>query len=387
MGRAPPGPRRRGVHRPARRQRRRAGGVPPGRRGARPARRVLRAGHRHGAAAPGGQREPRAGHRRDRGGGQRDRGAVRVRPAAVPDRGRGRAERGGAAALPLPRHPAGRDGGGAARQVDGGVPGQRRDAGPRVRERRDAVPDQVHAGGGARLPGAGPAAPRQLVRAAAVAAAVQAAADGRRPGTLLPAGALLPRRGLPRRPAAGVHPDRPRDVVRHPRGRRRGGREPGAAAVGGDRRVPGAAADTADDLRRRHGPVRVGQAGPAVRLRAGRPDRVLRADGVPGVPGAARGRGGHAGRRRADPQGAGRLAGLGPLARRQGPGLRADRRRRSGVRLRPGGPAPVRGRAGRARRRGGRGPGRLRVLRRRARPAPPASCSARPGWRSGTAAA
>ena len=312
---------------------------------------------------PAGNENPELRDRRGRGRGHRDRGAVRVRPAAVPDRRRGRAERGGAAALPLPRHPAAGDGGDAARQVGGGVPGRRRDAGPRVRERGDAVPDQVHAGGSARLPGAGAAAPRQLVRAAPVAPAVQAAADGRRAGTLLPAGALLPRRGLPGRPAAGVHPDRPGDVVRHPRGHRRGGREPDAAVVGGDRRVPGAAADPADDLRRRHGPVRVGQAGPAVRLRAGRPDRVLRANGFPGVPGAARGGGGHARRCRADPQGAGRLAGLGPRPRRQGAGVRADRRRRPGIRLRPGRPAPVRGRAVRPRRGGGGGPVGLRVLR------------------------
>ena len=67
------------------------------------------------------------------------------------------------------------------------------------------------------VPGA--AAAGQLVRPAAVAAAVQAAADGRRHGALLPDRALLPRRGLPRRPAAGVHPARHRDVLRRP-GRR-----------------------------------------------------------------------------------------------------------------------------------------------------------------------
>ena len=55
--------------------------------------------------------------------------------------------------------------------------------------------------------------PGQLVRPAAVPAAVQAAADGRRHGALLPDRALLPRRGLPRRPAAGVHPARHRDVA------------------------------------------------------------------------------------------------------------------------------------------------------------------------------
>ena len=72
-------------------------------------------------------------------------------------------------------------------------------------------------GGRPRLPGAGPAAARHLVRAAAVAAAVQAAADGRRHGAVLPDRPLLPRRGLPRRPAAGVHPARHRDVASSPR--------------------------------------------------------------------------------------------------------------------------------------------------------------------------
>ena len=99
-----------------------------------------------------------------------------------------------------------------------------------------------------------------------------------------------------------------------------------AAAVGGDRRVPGAAADPAADLRRRHGQVRVGQAGPAVRLRARRPDRAtsrsreFRVFQAPHV-GAVVMPGGAAQTRRELDE----LAGLGPLARGQGPGLRADR--------------------------------------------------------------
>ena len=79
---------------------------------------------------------------------------------------------------------------------DGVLPAVRRDARPRLRERGDAVPDQVHARGRARLRRPGPAPPGQLVRAAAVAAAVQAAAHGRRPRAVLPARPLLPRRGL-----------------------------------------------------------------------------------------------------------------------------------------------------------------------------------------------
>ena len=115
---------------------------------------------------------------------------------------------------------------------DGGLPGRRRDARARLRERGDPVPDPVDPRGRARLPGPGAAAARQLVRAAAVPAAVQAAADGLRAGALLPARALLPGRGLPRRPAAGVHPDRHRDVLHHPRGRGRAGRGAGRSGCG-----------------------------------------------------------------------------------------------------------------------------------------------------------
>ena len=68
--------------------------------------------------------------------------------------------------------------------------------------------------GRARLPGAEPRQPRQLLRAAAVAAALQADPHGRRARPLLPDRALLPRRGSARRPPAGVHADRHRDVVR-----------------------------------------------------------------------------------------------------------------------------------------------------------------------------
>jgi aspartyl-tRNA synthetase len=52
-------------------------------------------------------------------------------------------------------------------------------------------------------PGAEPRAPGQVLRAAAGAAAVQAAADDRGLRPLLPDRAVLPRRGRPRRPLAG----------------------------------------------------------------------------------------------------------------------------------------------------------------------------------------
>ena len=85
---------------------------------------------------------------------------------------------------------------------------------PRLRRDRDADPDPLDARGRARLPRARAARPGVLVRPAAEPAAVQAAAHGRRDGALLPDRPLLPRRGLPRRPPAGVHPARHRDVLR-----------------------------------------------------------------------------------------------------------------------------------------------------------------------------
>ena len=70
-----------------------------------------------------------------------------------------------------------------------------------------------------------------------------------------------------------------------------------------------------DDLRRGDGEVRVRQARPAVRLRAGRPDRLLRPDLVPRVPGPARRGGGHARRRRPDAAGNWTAGRNGPRAR------------------------------------------------------------------------
>ena len=61
--------------------------------------------------------------------------------------------------------------------------------------------------------------PGELLRAAAVAADHEAAADGRGLRPLLPDRPLLPRRGPARRPPARVHAGRPRDVVRRRRGR------------------------------------------------------------------------------------------------------------------------------------------------------------------------
>ena len=79
---------------------------------------------------------------------------------------------------------------------------------------RNADPHEVDAGRRARLPRAEPRAPGRVLRAAAVAAALQADPDGRRHGPLRADLQVLPRRGPARRPAAGVHAGRRRDVVR-----------------------------------------------------------------------------------------------------------------------------------------------------------------------------
>ena len=203
---------------------------------------------------PRGQREPQPAHRR------RSRsiaGDVEVlsasRAAAVPDRRRTSrwARRPGcstatstcAAAAPTP-----------ALRLRSKVNKAARDVldEPRLRRGRDPDPDPLDARGRPRLPGAGPAAARQLVRPAAEPAAVQAAADGRRHGALLPDRALLPRRGLPRRPAAGVHPARHRDELRRAGRRHRAGRgDPGRALEAG--RLRRADAAPADDVRRGDG--------------------------------------------------------------------------------------------------------------------------------------
>ena len=127
----------------------------------------------------------------------------------------------------------------AAAQGDDGDPAVLRRAG--VPRDRDADADQVDARRGARLPGAEPRPSRRVLRAAAVAADLQADPDDRRHGSLLPDREVLPRRGPARRSAAGVHPGRPRDLVRH--------RGPGVL----DRRAVHGAADGADRPARRRG--------------------------------------------------------------------------------------------------------------------------------------
>ena len=109
--------------------------------------------------------------------------AERREDAAVPDQ-RGHAGLGrDAAALPLsrPAPPAAAAEHDPAAQDDvRGAPLLRRAELPRD---RDADPDQVDAGRGARLPGAEPRAPGRVLRAAAVAADLQADPDDRRAWT------------------------------------------------------------------------------------------------------------------------------------------------------------------------------------------------------------
>ncbi len=234
----------------------------------------------------------------------------------------------------------------------------------RLHRGRDAHAHPLHPGGRPRLPRARPAAARLLVRPAAEPAAVQAAAHGRRHRALLPDRPLLPRRRLPRRPAAGVHPARHRDELRRAGRRHRAGRGDRRRPVVGAGRPRDPPADPAAHLRRGDGPLRLGQAGPAVRGRAHRPHRVLLGHPVPRLPGSVRRCRGDAGRGEPAAPAVRRLAGVGPPAGCPRAGLRDGRRRRHA--RRSGGQEPV----GRRARRSGQGrrrrAGRCDLLRRRA---------------------
>ena len=159
--------------------------------------------------------------RRDRGGRDRARGAQRGRDAAVPRRRPHRGRRDAAAAAPLRRPPPSAP----AAQPAGARAGERR-AAPLARRAGlhrggDADADRVDARGRARLRGAVAAVAGRVLRAAAEPAAVQAAADGRRPRPLLPDRPLPARRGPARRPPVRVHAARRGDELR--RRRRRDG--------------------------------------------------------------------------------------------------------------------------------------------------------------------
>ena len=106
--------------------------------------------------------------------------------------------------------------------------------------------------------------PGRVLRAAAVAADLQADPDDRRHGSLLPDREVLPRRGSARRSPARVHAGRPRDLVRD-RGPRVRDRRAADGAADGAHRPRRAAAVPAAAVRRGDREVRIGQAGPALR--------------------------------------------------------------------------------------------------------------------------
>ncbi len=288
MGGSPTGPRRADLRGPPRSRGRGAVGVPSGGGAGCPAGGPAvqdRIGDpRDGGGPPTarGNREPWAADRRGGGGRSYRRGPRRRRHAAVPGGGPHRGRRAPAAHLPLPGPPPSRDDPGAAAPPRHQPDHPRPHGGPGLRGGRDAVADQEHSRGGPRLPGPGPAAARQLLRASPVPPAAQAAADGGRSGPLLPDGPVPPRRGPPGRSELRVHPARHGDVVRE-----RGGRLPcHRAAVREDRgshqecRGPGAV--SSPHLRRDDGPLRDGPPRPSLRHGAGRSGGGLRRHRVPG---------------------------------------------------------------------------------------------------------
>ena len=178
----------------------------------------VRAGRaRHRGSAPARNGKLQASHGRGRGPGERDEDPERLAPAPLPARGRGRGGRDAAAQVPLSRHAAslGLEGVPGPRP---GVPGRARLPARRGLSRGgDAVSHAIDAGRRARFSRPQPDAAGQLLRAPPVAAALQAALDGGGLRAVFPDRSLLPRRGPPERPPAGVHPDRHRNVLPRPR--------------------------------------------------------------------------------------------------------------------------------------------------------------------------
>ena len=138
-------------------------------------------GHRPRGRAQRRDGQPRARDRRGRAGRRCPRGRVAGRDAAAAGQRRARLSRGDAAALPLPR-PAPRDR--CTRNIllrsRGHLEHPPAHGGAGLRRVPDADPDRELARGCPRLPGALAPASRQVLRAAAGAAAVQAAVHDRR---------------------------------------------------------------------------------------------------------------------------------------------------------------------------------------------------------------
>ena len=216
--------------------------------------------------AHAGERQPGPADRRGRGRRRRDRSPVAGRNAAVPGRRARRTSRKSSASATGSSICAARR---CTRNI---VLRSQVIASIRAPDARaglpgipDADPDVELAGRRARLPRAEPDSPGQVLRAAAGAAAVQAAADGGGLRSLLPDRAVLPRRGRPRRPVARrVLSARRRAVVRH------AGRRVRRDRAGARRRVQEFSDWTvtpppfpAHRVRRCDGDVRKRQAGPA----------------------------------------------------------------------------------------------------------------------------
>ena len=145
---------------------------------------------RHGRSARGAQPRPSDGPGRDPRDEARAAEPCRVRRLRDRRRARGLRRSSPDASLPRPAPP-----GDAGQAAHAAPPVGRRAQGVRQRglpRDRDADADALHAGGRARLPRSEPCPPRRVLRAAAVAAAVQAAADGVGLRALLPVRALLP---------------------------------------------------------------------------------------------------------------------------------------------------------------------------------------------------
>ncbi len=339
LGPPPARPRRPDLRRPARPHRPAAARLPPGdlrrglRAGAEAAARGRGLGRRHGRPPLRGDGQPGDGDRR--GGARRGRGgpALRCGDAALP--GRGLLRRGGRGhppAPPLHRPPPRADAPGARApaQGDGGdarVP--RRGGLPR---HRDPGADPLDAGGRTRLPRPQPPPAGLLLCPAAVPAALQAAAHGRRLRALLPDRPLLPGRGPARRSAARLHPARHRDVLRRRRRRDRGQRTAPGPSLRARRRPRAGASDAPPALRRGDIPLWDRPPGHPLRARARRPRRHPPGHRVQGLPLGDRVRWHRPRPQRRRP----RDAALGPRrahlprpgARRQGAGLGLPRGRR-----------------------------------------------------------
>ena len=172
--------------------------------------RVARRGRGRPARARGGEPEPSNGRGRGPGGSARD--PLPLSASSVSAR-RGGCRRDAPPALSLARPAAAAAAAEHRAALEDGLDDPAGNGRRRLPRDRDADSRQADAGRGPGLPRPEPAAPGALLRAAAVAADLQAAPRhlGIRP--LLPDRAVLPGRGPSRRPCTGDHSARRRDGV------------------------------------------------------------------------------------------------------------------------------------------------------------------------------